>query len=98
MLLAGLPAVAAHQAIALQTCCSAWGSKRRLSPLRPNSPPPLLSKDLQMDVAVLSDLHIDIERNAWRDPPTLDVDALVVIGDTTNPMTRGLPWIAETFA
>jgi hypothetical protein len=50
-----------------------------------------------MDVAVLSDLHIDIERNAWRDPPTLDVDALVVIGDTTNPMTSGLPWIAETF-
>jgi hypothetical protein len=51
-----------------------------------------------MDIAVLSDLHVDIERNAWRDPPALDVDALVVIGDTTNPMTSGLPWIAETFA
>jgi Calcineurin-like phosphoesterase len=51
-----------------------------------------------MRVSVISDLHIDIERNAWRDPPTLDVDALIVIGDTTNPMTRGLPWIAETFA
>jgi Calcineurin-like phosphoesterase len=50
-----------------------------------------------MRVAVVSDLHIDIDHNAWRDPPTLDVDALVVIGDTTNPMTSGLPWIAETF-
>jgi hypothetical protein len=50
-----------------------------------------------MRAAVFSDLHIDIEFNAWRDPPALDVDLLIVIGDTTNPMTRGLPWIAETF-
>jgi hypothetical protein len=46
----------------------------------------------------ISDLHIDIFNNAWRDPPALDVDGLIVIGDTTNPMTSGMPWIAETFA
>jgi Calcineurin-like phosphoesterase len=71
--------------------------QRRRSPQRPNSPPPLLSKDLQMDVCVISDLHIDIENNAWRDPPPIDADVLVVIGDTTNPMTSGLPWIAQVF-
>jgi hypothetical protein len=51
-----------------------------------------------MRFAVLSDLHIDIDNNAWRDPPALDVDGLIVIGDTTNPMTIGMTWIAETFA
>jgi Icc-related predicted phosphoesterase len=50
-----------------------------------------------MRVAVVSDLHIDIDHNAWRDPPALDADLLIVIGDTTNPMVLGLPWIAETF-
>jgi 3',5'-cyclic AMP phosphodiesterase CpdA len=46
-------------------------------------------------VAVLSDQHIDIAHNAWRNPPALDADMLVVVGDTANPMTKGLPWIAE---
>jgi len=27
---------------------------------------------------------IDIERNAWRDPPTFDADLLVVIGDAAK--------------
>jgi hypothetical protein len=51
-----------------------------------------------MRFGTISDLHIDIDNNAWRDPPALDVDGLIVIGDTTNPMVRGMPWIAETFA
>lgn len=50
-----------------------------------------------MRVALLSDLHIDISNNAWRDPPALDADVLVVVGDTTNPMTSGLVWVAEMF-
>ncbi|HMJ29831.1 MAG TPA: metallophosphoesterase [Xanthobacteraceae bacterium] len=50
------------------------------------------------DVAVLSDLHIDIDHNAWRDPPTINARVLAVIGDVANPMTAALPWIAKMFA
>jgi Icc-related predicted phosphoesterase len=50
-----------------------------------------------MRIVVVSDIHIDIAHNEWRDPPTLDADLLIVIGDTTNPMVLGLPWIAERF-
>jgi 3',5'-cyclic AMP phosphodiesterase CpdA len=47
-------------------------------------------------VALLHDLHIDIENNAWRDPPRkFDADLLVVIGDTAAPMTTGLRWIVD---
>jgi len=51
-----------------------------------------------MRVAVLSDLHIDIDRNAWPNPPAIDADALVVIGDVANPMTSALPWVAKMFS
>jgi Calcineurin-like phosphoesterase superfamily domain len=46
---------------------------------------------------VISDLHIDIDNNAWRDPPAVDADIVIVIGDVTNPMTSGLEWVAETY-
>ncbi|MBR0825589.1 metallophosphoesterase family protein [Bradyrhizobium manausense] len=48
-----------------------------------------------MRLIVMSDLHIDIQGNMWRDPPRVEADALIVIGDTTNPMTSGLHWIAD---
>lgn len=47
-------------------------------------------------LAVQSDLHIDHERNGYPKPPPVEADVLVVIGDTTNAMTRSLHWIAET--
>ncbi|MHC2844820.1 metallophosphoesterase [Bradyrhizobium diazoefficiens] len=46
-------------------------------------------------LAVQSDLHIDQERNGYQKLPPVEADVLVVIGDTTNAMTRGLHWIAD---
>lgn len=51
-----------------------------------------------MRIRVLSDLHIGHEYNGWDDVPAVDCDATVVIGDVENPMTDGLPWVAEAFA
>jgi 3',5'-cyclic AMP phosphodiesterase CpdA len=45
-------------------------------------------------VAVLSDLHVDIENNAWQSP-RLDADVLVVPGDTAAPLVTGLRWLVD---
>jgi hypothetical protein len=46
-------------------------------------------------VATLHDLHIDIENNAWPEPPYLDCDVLVVPGDTA-PLVTGLRWLVDS--
>lgn len=46
-----------------------------------------------MRIAILSDLHIDF---APFQLPPIDADVLVVAGDV-GLLTRGLPWVAETF-
>ncbi|WLA74271.1 hypothetical protein QIH77_03285 [Bradyrhizobium diazoefficiens] len=46
-------------------------------------------------LAVQSEQHIDHERNGCPTPPPVEADVLIVIGDTTNAMTRGLHWIAD---
>ncbi|MGJ4932261.1 metallophosphoesterase [Bradyrhizobium sp. HKCCYLS2038] len=46
-------------------------------------------------VAIISDPHVDIERNAWDNPPRIDADVLVVSGDVAAPLVVGMRWVVD---
>jgi len=47
-------------------------------------------------LALYSDLHLDLRSDGW-EPPTLDVDAVILAGDVSNGV-NGVCWAAEAFA
>jgi predicted phosphohydrolase len=51
---------------------------------------------MKTQLALYSDLHLDLRSDGW-EPPTLDVDVVILAGDVSNGV-NGVLWAAEAFA
>jgi predicted phosphodiesterase len=46
---------------------------------------------------VLSDLHVDIEKNGWTPPADIRCDAVACAGDVMAPGSHGMRWLRDNF-